>query len=73
MNWPALLQYQCPKCGSKLNSEGLLDTKLFCSAPFCDFKIGEAKMNEILKNLSKKNGRNYDPDKNLSELNNMDL
>lgn len=73
MDWSKLKEGKCPKCGSKLNPVGLLESEYTCAEPFCTFRISEARFNEIVGSMYKKKAPAYDPDRNLSELNNLEL
>lgn len=73
MNWLALAEERCPKCGSKLCELGLLDTHRNCSADHCSFKIGIDKFASIATSERKKVDRQYqtESEDNLSRLNNL--
>ncbi len=74
MNWSNLRDCKCPRpgCNGKLEAEGMLDTRMVCQQPECDFSIGEPRFNEIINSMySPKKRGEVDPDANLSALNNM--
>lgn len=74
MNWSALIQERCPRCNHHLLEAGMLDTVRMCGDPHCLFKIGIDKFNKIVADEVKRSGRRptgYDPDENLSALNNL--
>lgn len=71
MNWSALADDKCPRCGAQLLEEGLLDTHRHCSDSHCLFKIEIKKAEKIAADTRRRRTRDYDPDENLSALNNL--
>lgn len=69
MKWQNLKSYLCPKCSSALEDTG---SEHHCSN--CEFRIGKAKFDQIVndKFKGKREIGSQDPEKNLSELNNME-
>lgn len=73
MDWTKLREDRCPRCASPLHRRGMLDSVRMCSDSHCLFKISIEKFETIVLNLRKSRMPVYDPDKNLSELNNLEL
>ena len=73
MNWQNLKDGYCPRpdCGGKVKAEGMIDTVMVCNEQNCGFSISEAKFNQIVGSTFKKQAREFDPDANLSALNNL--
>jgi DNA-directed RNA polymerase subunit RPC12/RpoP len=69
MDWSNLKEHRCPKCGSPLKSEGMLSDKYLCI--HCDFQIGSTKYDKIVATSRDRAVKNYNPDDNLSALNNL--
>ena len=80
MNWQKLHDGHCPRCGNILEDHGeeWTDT-LFCKDTHCMFKIGRARLKEIISKKPKKTmlsrPNSYravsDEERNLSDLNNL--
>lgn len=68
MNWPALKNMRCPKCGNALKKSGMLDIMYECIGE-CEFKIGDAKFTQIINDMYKPRKVMTD-EQRLSELNN---
>lgn len=62
LDWPRLKEYKCPRpaCGWKLQFNGLLSSDITCTNPHCLFRIGDDRMQEILKSMTKKRAP-YEP------------
>lgn len=71
MNWSNLKKHLCAKCGAELKSLGMLADKYMCSNKVCDFSISAAKYDKIVATERRKETIAYDPDENLSALNNL--
>lgn len=71
MNWSALADDRCPRCNAPLHVPGLLDSHRHCTDSHCLFKIDIKKAEKIAADTRKKRARDYDPDENLSALNNL--
>lgn len=71
MDWNKLKEERCPRCGQKLHPAGMLDSHRHCSGSHCLFKIEMSKFDSIVANVRRKETRDYDPDENLSALNNL--
>jgi tRNA(Ile2) C34 agmatinyltransferase TiaS len=77
LEWINLKDRLCPKCYSKLQAKGMLEVTFMCSKPECDFKISDAKYNEILTKLikgpsrGKKHQEAFEEIENLEGLNNL--
>lgn len=71
MNWAALADDKCPRCNAPLLERGMLDTIRQCSDSHCLFKINIDKADKIAADTRRKAARDYDPDENLSVLNNL--
>lgn len=71
MEWINLKEHRCPRCSSKLETHGTLSDKHTCTNDHCLFEISDKRFNEIASNQSKKEVRYYNPDQNLSDLNNL--
>ncbi len=72
MNWSAIKDDRCPRCNEKFHEPtGMLDSHRYCSGSHCLFKIGIDKFNKIKGDELKRHRDTYDPDENLSALNNM--
>lgn len=71
MNWSALANEKCPRCNAPLLERGMLDSHRFCSDSHCLFKIDVDKADKIAADTRRKQVRDYDPDENLSALNNL--
>jgi len=71
MKWDNLGDGRCPKCYSKLIEDGLLAESLGCPDLDCGFKIGQVKFIEITSRVRRKRSLSFDPDENLSGLNNL--
>lgn len=72
MNWKALKDGLCPKCGKALKDSGLwLDSipALRCPDKSCDFKISESRFKKIFAPKTKSTAYQSE-DERLSELNN---
>jgi len=68
MKWLRLKNMKCPRCNEVLErfKEG---GGYVCK---CGFSISNEKFNGIINKIYKKGGKGiYDPDKNLSNLNNL--
>ena len=71
MKWDNLGDNRCPKCYSSLIGKELLDEALECPDQECGFKISQLKFIEITTRIRRRRADSFDPDKNLSELNNL--
>lgn len=77
MNWKALHDGNCPRCGLMLEDHGEnWSDYLFCTGSHCLFKINRVRLKEILESKPKPKPRfqAYTPpseDENLSDLNNL--
>ena len=73
MNWSNLKDGYCPRpgCCGKVRLEGMLDTVMVCDDQNCGFSINEMKFNKIVGSTFKKKAKEFDPDANLSALNNL--
>ena len=72
MIWSNLKENLCPKCSSHLEADGMLATEHTCSNHNCSFRIGDSKFTQIVNSQYRPQQRTtFDPDANLSELNNM--
>lgn len=71
MDWNQLAKDKCPRCNARLLGSGILDTIKICSDSHCLFKIDMDKFNKIVADIRKREIRNYNPDENLSALNNL--
>jgi len=71
MKWSNLGDNRCPKCYSRLTEDGLLAEALECPDSHCGFKISQFKFIEITTRVRRKRADSFDPDRNLSELNNL--
>ena len=71
MNWDNLADHRCPRCGSKLESHGMLADFLTCTDPHCLYKINQEKFAELSRKMKSRRDAMYDPDANLSALNNL--
>lgn len=67
-NWKALQDMECPKCGC-----ALLKNEIGYGCCACNFKIREAKFNEIINSMMRPKSRVVEDDyeRNLSDLNNL--
>jgi len=69
MNWKALEEMSCPKCGCKV-IQG--DWGYNCAV--CSFKISEVRFNELINDMDRPRARRIERDEvedNLSGLNNL--
>ena len=74
MKWSALVEEKCPRCNAKLHSSSPLDRIRACSDSHCLFKINIDKFESIVESEVKRQNRRpfkYDPDENMSSLNNL--
>lgn len=74
--WDLLIEDKCPRCETRLHEAGMLDAVRMCSNPHCLFKISIEKFDALVAKIGRKRSREalkYDPDDNLSELNNLQL
>ena len=71
MNWDNLADNRCPRCGCKMESHGMLSEFRTCTDPHCLYKIREDKFAELSGKMRTRRESNYDPDANLSALNNL--
>lgn len=71
MNWDNLADHRCPRCGQKLESHGMLADFLSCTASHCLYKINQDKFAELSGKMKARREASYDPDANLSALNNL--
>lgn len=75
MDWNKLVENRCPRCGAMLHQKGMLDVVRMCTDSHCLFKINVDRFDEIVSNIVSKRRRadtqNYNPDQNLSDLNNL--
>lgn len=73
MIWSRLKQNRCPidDCGKSLQEVGMLSDFTFCSDALCLFKIDTKKLDKMVVNMRRKEVNNFDPDENLSALNNL--
>lgn len=62
-DWPRLTQYLCPRitCGGKLAFVGLLSEHAEC--PLCGYKITEARLDEMIRDMQQKGRRYHGPKK----------
>lgn len=68
MNWEALKDFKCPKCGGSLSER---ETIHMCRDVDCKFFISKERFNQIVnERYDKKQIPEQDPDDRLSELNN---
>lgn len=73
MIWDNLADEKCPRCGCTLEPSGMLDSHRLCSDSHCLFKINMEKFEEIVSKTKERNIDNFNPDENLSDLNNLEL
>lgn len=71
MNWDKLADDRCPRCGAKLESHGMLADFVSCTDSHCLFKINQDKFATLKAKMRTRRDANYDPDENLSALNNL--
>lgn len=71
MNWDNLIDNRCPRCSAKLESHGMLADFRTCTDSHCLYKISEDKFINLSNKMRTKREANYDPDENLSALNNL--
>lgn len=67
MNWNALRDGKCAKCGAKLHM-GIFDLQYSCTK--CDFVIGKEKFEKIAYGPPRFYSKDFEID-NLSALNNL--
>jgi hypothetical protein len=75
MIWSRLKENRCPRpdCGKLLETHGMLSDDTTCSNPHCLFKIGTVKLESMVTAMRRKEMREYNPEENLSDLNNLEL
>lgn len=56
MNWPALVESECPKCGKPLQ-EDEVEHRFECSSFDCGFSISQEKFEDIVNSIE-----NTDPE-----------
>lgn len=71
MNWENLGDCRCPRCSAKLETHGMLGDFYSCTDKHCLFKIGAEKFAEMSGRIRTRREASYDPDENLSALNNL--
>jgi len=72
MNWDALKNMACPKCGSSLDEAG--NAMYACVRNTCDFRITKKRFDEVVESLYKPKARRcgtFSEEDNLSALNNL--
>lgn len=69
LEWKNLLRYLCPACDEPLVQEGGLH---YCSERSCTFRVSAGRFNYLVAGMQSKKPRMFeDPNRNLSELNNL--